>query len=834
MSKRVRFGKMVRTGLLAALMMTPLIGSAKMIKTKVIDDGSSGPYKAIAATEESLPDFVVYRPENIRKAVAEEGKLPVLVWANGGCMDSSIHHERLLSEVASHGYVIVAIGKLQMTVEERVHKPTSDTRLLDAIEWISEQEQDRDSDYYHCVDLDKIAAGGQSCGGAQTMRVAGDLRIKTYMMCNSGMGDMSMAGASKESLKALHGPVLYMVGGPADVAYSNAKLDYERIEKVPVALASVEVGHGGTFNQPYGGSFAKMALSWLDWQLKGVRASASVFLQKDLDDFPGWTMTSKQFRHGSVRARRNWPFPKIRISSDICYREGDSGAWTLDLAMPHAPATGLRPALVIVHGGGWAAGDKTDEVYQTMMKEYAHLGYVTINVNYRLTREAEFPACIEDVKCAVRWLRAHAEEYQIDPDRIGAYGHSAGAHLALMLAMVPESAGLEGDGGWDGFSSRVNVVAAGSPPTELGRDVPMAKPVWWPIGYIGADHPPMFLIQGLQDRVVRPELTTDFVEKMKAAGADIKYLTMDGHHGIAFDQHLDVTKPALEKFFKEHLKPGKTSGNTASVTLEQGGTGPYSAIATEDPSLPGMTIFRPSDLSAFGGAETLPVVLWGNGACANTTFEHKNFLNELASQGYIILAIGLLDQMEERGATSREPTYPEQLIGALDWIEAQNRNVDTMYAGKIAIDHVGVMGMSCGGLQAIAVADDPRLDTVVVCNSGVLPEPSPLAGMPPLSKDDLKKYHTPVLYIIGGPSDIAYDNAMDDFKQVKHVPIVMTNLDVGHAGTYMKPHGGAFTPVALSWLNWHLKGMTAEKSMFLGEDSVLNRDPKWTVEAKNF
>src|SRR6187401_2375188 len=78
------------------------------------------------------------------------------------------------------------------------------------------------------------------------------------------------------------------------------------------------------------------------------------------------------------------------------------------------------------------------------------------------------------------------------------------------------------------------------------------------------------------------------------------------------------------------------------VLIEKGGTGPYSAIATEDATLPGMTIFRPSDLAPFGTERKLPILLWGNGACANTTFEHKNFLNELASHGYVVLAIGLL------------------------------------------------------------------------------------------------------------------------------------------------------------------------------------------------
>lgn len=264
-------------------------------KTKVIDNGGNGLYKAYAITENTLPNFVVYRPENIQEAVKKEGTLPVLVWANGGCMDSSMHHERLLSQIASHGYIIIAIGDLQMTVEERIHKPTKDEKLLEALDWITTQASDKKSNYYNTVDLSKIAAGGQSCGGAQILRIAGDKRIKTYMMFNSGIGDMTMAGASRNSLSKIDGKIIYIVGGESDVAYKNALLDYQRINHVPVTFANlVEGGHGGTFNQQFGGSFAQIALNWLDWQFKNKDQSA-LFLKNELSHFPGWTMKSKNF-----------------------------------------------------------------------------------------------------------------------------------------------------------------------------------------------------------------------------------------------------------------------------------------------------------------------------------------------------------------------------------------------------------------------------------------------------------------------------------------------------------------------------------------------------------
>ncbi len=106
--------------------------------------------------------------------------------------------------------------------------------------------------------------------------------------------------------------------------------------------------------------------------------------------------------------------------------------------------------------------------------------------------------------------------------------------------------------------------------------------------------------------------------------------------------------------------------------------------------------------------------------------------------------------------------------------------------------------------------------------------------MPALTKDDLKKLHAPVIYIMGGPSDIAYKNAMDDYARVDHVPIVMANHDVGHGGTYRQPHGGEFARVALAWLNWQLKGDNDAAAQFLKKESGLRVDPKWTIDLKNF
>ncbi len=248
---------------------------------------------------------------------------------------------------------------------------------------------------------------------------------------------------------------------------------------------------------------------------------------------------------------------EVRVIENIPYRTGPGKSWLLDLAQPVDDGIELRPAIVIVHGGGWRAGTKEDYVYRSMLLTYALKGYVTMSVEYRLTQEAPFPACIEDVKCAVRWLRAHAKEYRVDPDHIGAFGHSAGAHLVLMLAMCPASAGLEGDGGWNEFSSKVNCVVGGSTPVEIGpQRAEIAKPEWWPVSYIAEkDIPPMLLIQGGSDPIVKAVTVDNFVEKMKQAGhTELEYIRLEElGHDVSYSTGLNITAPAMEKFFARTL-----------------------------------------------------------------------------------------------------------------------------------------------------------------------------------------------------------------------------------------------------------------------------------------
>jgi len=263
----------------------------------------------------------------------------------------------------------------------------------------------------------------------------------------------------------------------------------------------------------------------------------------------------------------------VRLETDIAYREGNE-KWRLDLAYPKAKSTSRRPGLVIVHGGGWRGGDKGGGRWRSTPLQYAAKGYVCISVNYRLTDEAPFPACVEDVKSAVRWLRAHAVTYGLDPLRIGAYGNSAGAHLVAMLGLVGPGAGLEGDGPHQEQSSLVQAVCCSATPSDFsnwggsGKLSPaelslLAGPTETladrkkqasPMSYVGPDAPPFLIIHGTADRTVPFSQGKRLATALKNAGAkDVTFLEFeDAGHGV-FGQHSDETYPAMESFFARTL-----------------------------------------------------------------------------------------------------------------------------------------------------------------------------------------------------------------------------------------------------------------------------------------
>ena len=272
-------------------------------------------------------------------------------------------------------------------------------------------------------------------------------------------------------------------------------------------------------------------------------------------------------------------------------------------------------------------------------------------------------------------------------------------------------------------------------------------------------------------------------------------------------------------------------GTQKSLVVEDGGTGNYKAIMKEEASLEAHTVFVPQDLSAFNEKNPLPVLVWGNGACTNSPWEHFKFLNEIASHGYLVLATGYIP-MEEKPYQGPMSTT-EQQIQSIDWAIAQNADPASPYYNKVDVKNICVAGMSCGGLQSLYNCADPRITSLMICNSGLFKNSNrnqAVGGMPMPDKSKLKEIHTPIIYILGGKEDIAYENGMDDFHLISHVPACAANFPVGHGGTYRQPHGGEFSVVALNWLNWQLKGDKQAAKMFKGKDCLLSKREGWTIE----
>jgi dienelactone hydrolase len=281
------------------------------------------------------------------------------------------------------------------------------------------------------------------------------------------------------------------------------------------------------------------------------------------------------------------------------------------------------------------------------------------------------------------------------------------------------------------------------------------------------------------------------------------------------------------------------------------GTGRYPALKEMVQSLPNHVIYRPADLSKLG-KEKLGVLAWGNGGCAADGAGARFHLSEIASHGYLAIASGTIQSgpgapaqdanepppaAPERGANGLPIHIPppatkaELLTQAIDWAIAENQRPQSPYYQRIDPRWIAVSGWSCGGLQALEVAADPRVRTVLIHNSGIFADGNPIPGMT-ITKAALDKLHSPIIYILGGPTDIAYGNGMDDFKRISSVPVFVANIDVGHGGTFLQDNGGAATSVAVSWLDWQLKGDASAAQRFVGADCGLCKDPKWTVEQK--
>jgi acetyl esterase/lipase len=255
----------------------------------------------------------------------------------------------------------------------------------------------------------------------------------------------------------------------------------------------------------------------------------------------------------------------------------------LDMLHPITPSTRPMPAVIYIHGGGWAEGERSTAMYPWLNPLLAAHGFVTVSITYRLSRWATFPAQIHDAKAAVRWLRANAERYAIDPERIGVWGDSAGGHLAALLGVtgdldLPE---LEGNNGSPGYSSRVQAVVARVPPTDflsstienntpsmvtqlfggmIGEKEALMRQAS-PLYYVHRGVPPFQIVHGTNDESVPFEQGERFAQALTEVGGEVDFIVMPGcYHNLRTERDLpwsdvpwaEMGQKALA-FFQKHL-----------------------------------------------------------------------------------------------------------------------------------------------------------------------------------------------------------------------------------------------------------------------------------------
>jgi len=314
---------------------------------------------------------------------------------------------------------------------------------------------------------------------------------------------------------------------------------------------------------------------------------------------------------------------------------------------------------------------------------------------------------------------------------------------------------------------------------------------------------------------------------------------------------------------------GTSTERIRVVNVAQRGTpptGPSAVVIEHDQTLATHTIYRPADL----GNTKHGVLVWGEGGCAKNGLTFPEYLSEIASHGFVIIADGPPVENAGRGAAPGAGGPPRAggppaggppagaaagpgggaragaapgagagagrggaamtdgtaLVQAMNWIEKEGKDTSSRFYQKVDTGRIAAMGMSCGGLMSYGASADPRVATVGIWNSGLIqPDEKIFAGL-----------HSSVIIITGGESDIAYANGKRDFETMPaQIPVFYgVHPSVGHGGTYSEDNGGAFGVAAVAWLKWQLLNDTSAKGKgyFVGANCGMCADTKWTVNSR--
>ena len=275
--------------------------------------------------------------------------------------------------------------------------------------------------------------------------------------------------------------------------------------------------------------------------------------------------------------RRRADSPNVNVLRDLVYQQVDGRSFRLDIYSPKT-ITDPLPVVLWIHGGHWARGTKE----QRQPFDLTAHGYAVVCIEYRLAGEAPFPAAIEDCKAAVRWLRANAATYHLDPDHIGAWGHSAGGHLSALLGTSGGVAALEGNGGNLNYSSRIQAVCTMSSPADIAsfyeevskggsgparraktfiedflggsadQRMALAKAAS-PVTYVSKDDAAFLILHGETDMSIPVSESEAFAERLKAAGVETTLEVAQGRgHGVGAPQYASEITSFFDKYLKNN------------------------------------------------------------------------------------------------------------------------------------------------------------------------------------------------------------------------------------------------------------------------------------------